>query len=51
LYDLTGNNVQITLKNNNNGVVSFDVSQLSKGIYFVEIKNNGNKSTKKLVIN
>jgi hypothetical protein len=51
LYDLTGNNVQITLKNNNNGIVSFDVSQLSKGIYFVEIKNNGNKSTKKLVIN
>ena len=51
LYDVTGNNVAISLKNNSNEMVSFDVSQLTKGIYFVEIKNNGYKSIKKLVIN
>ena len=50
IFDITGRVKKRLITNRNLGSVHIDVSELKSGIYFIELKNSGNRLNNKLII-
>jgi hypothetical protein len=50
VYDVLGNTIKTVLFHNNTSTNSIDLSSLSKGTYFLLLKNMGLTSTRKIII-